>query len=141
MWGMKKLLAACILADVAVFAGMTAQAAEFSSAPDMRQTRPASTLPAEIAIARVLPAAISATDLNGMSGGANPTNMAASSQTVTAVNAGNSINADSVVTGNVNLQSGTFSGFTGVGNFVFNTGNNNNLQGTLSVTILIPPAN
>jgi hypothetical protein len=85
-----------------------------------------------------LPPAVSAADLGDVSGGASPTNMAISSQIVTAVNSGNSISADSVVTGDVNLQSGAFNGFTGVGNFVFNTGNNNNLQGTLSVTILTP---
>jgi hypothetical protein len=42
--------------------------------------------------------------------------------------------------GNVTLENGAFNGFNGVGNFVFNTGNNNNLQGTLSVTVLAPPA-
>lgn len=85
-----------------------------------------------------LPPAISTADLGNVSGGASPTNMAISSQIVTAVNTGNSISADTVVTGDVNLQSGAFNGFAGVGNFVFNTGNNNNLQGTLSVTILAP---
>jgi hypothetical protein len=88
-----------------------------------------------------LPQALSASDLAELSGGASPSGMAISNQTLTALNSGNSVNADSVVTGNVTLQSGAFNGFNGVGNFVFNTGNNNNLQGTLSVTILTPPAN
>jgi hypothetical protein len=48
------------------------------------------------------------------------------------------VNADTVLTGNVTLESGAFNGFNGIGNFVFNTGNNNNLQGTLSVTVLAP---
>lgn len=85
-----------------------------------------------------LPPALSASDLATMSGGANPNGVAITNQTLTALNAGNSVNADSVLTGDVTLQSGAFNGFNGIGNFVFNTGNNNNLQGTLSVTIITP---
>lgn len=88
-----------------------------------------------------LPRALSASDLAELSGGASPTGIAISSQTLTALNSGNQVNASSVVTGDVTLQAGAFNGFNGIGNFVFNTGNNNNLQGTLSVTILTPPAN
>jgi hypothetical protein len=84
-----------------------------------------------------LPKALSADELAAMSGGAS-TNTALSSQTLSALNSGNQVNADSVVTGDVTIASGAFNGFNGVGNFVFNTGNNNNLQGTLSVTILAP---
>ena len=86
--------------------------------------------------APALPAAVSSADLATMSGGASA---AVSNQTLTALNAGNSVNADSLVTGNVTLQTGAFNGFNGIGNFVFNTGNNNNVQGTLSVTIVTPP--
>lgn len=84
-----------------------------------------------------LPKALSADELAAMSGGTS-TNTALSSQTLSALNSGNQVNADSVVTGDVTIASGAFNGFNGVGNFVFNTGNNNNLQGTLSVTILAP---
>ena len=76
-----------------------------------------------------------------MSGGASPTGLAVTTQTLSALNANNTVNAGTVVTGQVSLQPGTFSGFNGIGNFVFNTGNNNNVQGTLSVTILTPPIN
>jgi len=88
-----------------------------------------------------LPTPVSSYELSTMSGGANPTGLAVTTQTVTALNTNNSVNAGTVVTGQVSLQSGTFSGFNGIGNFVFNTGNNNNVQGTLSVTILTPPLN
>ena len=88
-----------------------------------------------------LPLPVSADDLSKMSGGASPTGLAVTTQTLSALNANNSVNASSVVTGEVNLQPGTFSGFNGIGNFVFNTGNNNNVQGTLSVMILTPPVN
>ena len=82
--------------------------------------------------------ALPMSELAGISGGANTVNMALSNQTLTALNAGNQVNADSVVTGNVNVDAGAFKGFNGIGNFVFNTGNNNNLQGSLSVTVLAP---
>jgi hypothetical protein len=96
------------------------------------------TLPASAGGKIALPPALSISDLSGMSGGASPTGVAITNQSLSAVNVGNQVNADSLVTGNVTLQSGAFSGFNGVGNFVFNTGNNNNVQGTLSVTIIAP---
>ena len=81
-----------------------------------------------------LPQAVPSDDLAGMSGGAA---VAVTNQNLSAVNAGQ-VSADSLTTGNVTLQSNAFSGFNGVGNFVINTGNNNNLQGSLSVTIISP---
>jgi hypothetical protein len=88
-----------------------------------------------------LPAALSNADLSQMAGGASPTGVAVTTQTLSATNSGNSITANSVVTGDVTLQTGTFNGFNGIGNFVFNTGNNNNVQGSLSVTIITPQVN
>lgn len=88
-----------------------------------------------------LPAALADAELSRLSGGASPTGAAVTSQTVSALNANNSVNASSIITGQVSLQPGTFNGFNGIGNFVFNTGNNNNVQGTLSVTILTPAMN
>ena len=96
------------------------------------------TLAASVGGKPVLPPALSASDLSAMSGGASPVGVAITNQSLSAVNVGNQVNADSLVTGNVTLQSGAFNGFNGVGNFVFNTGNNNNVQGTLSVTIITP---
>jgi hypothetical protein len=81
-----------------------------------------------------LPQAVSGEDLAGMSGG---TAVAVTNQNLSAVNSG-TVSADQLTTGNVTLQSNAFSGFSGVGNFVINTGNNNNLQGSLSVTIIAP---
>ena len=90
------------------------------------------------AVRPALPKALSSDDLANLSGGASPTGVAISQSTLTAVNAGNSVSADNVVTGDVNIGSGAFNGFNGVGNFVFNTGNNNNVQGSLNITILTP---
>lgn len=60
-------------------------------------------------------------------------------QTLTAANSGNSVIAERVETGVVNLSAGAFAGYNGIGNFVINTGNNNNLQGAVSVTVVMPP--
>jgi len=84
------------------------------------------------------PQALSASDLAALSGGASPSGVAITKQTLTAVNSGNSLNADTITTGDVSIGAGAFNGFNGVGNFVFNTGNNNNVQGSLSVTIITP---
>jgi hypothetical protein len=60
-------------------------------------------------------------------------------QTLTAVNSGNSVNGDTIGSGAVNLGSGAFNGYDGIGNFVINTGHNNNLQGSISVSIAMTP--
>ena len=62
-----------------------------------------------------------------------------SSQQLTATNSGNSITADTVKSGDIALSDSAFSGFNGVGNFVFNTGANNNLQGVVSVNVVSVP--
>lgn len=62
-----------------------------------------------------------------------------SNTALTAVNAGNSIVAGTVTSGGVTLGAKAFNGFDGLGNFVINTGNNNNLQGSLTVTIMMTP--
>ncbi len=82
-----------------------------------------------------LPQPLSSSDLANLSGGSS---IALTNQNLDAVNSGNQVNADTITTGDINVPKGAFDGFSGVGNFVFNTGNNNNLQGTLSVTILTP---
>jgi hypothetical protein len=61
-------------------------------------------------------------------------------QQLKALNTGNSVNALNVTNGPVSLNAGAFSGFSGLGNFVINTGNNNNLQGTMSVNIVMTPS-
>jgi hypothetical protein len=63
-------------------------------------------------------------------------------QMLTALNSGNSINAETVGSGNIILDGAALSGFNGVGNFIMNTGHNNNLQSSMSVTVVMtPPVN
>ncbi|RZJ02064.1 MAG: hypothetical protein EON90_00245 [Brevundimonas sp.] len=72
-------------------------------------------------------------DLNGRQGS---TSTILSDQDLTAINRGNSITANTVNTGPITLGPGAFEGFAGVGNFVINSGNNNNLQGALTINIM-----
>lgn len=67
------------------------------------------------------------------------TAMALTEQDLTAVNSGNTITAGSVTSGAITLRDNAFSGFNGVGNIIMNTGHNNNLQSSMSVTIVITP--
>ncbi len=58
-----------------------------------------------------------------------------SDQDLSAVNSGNTVIANTLTNGDISFSSGALTGFSGVGNFVSNTGNNSNLQGSISVTI------
>ena len=60
-------------------------------------------------------------------------------QDLNATNSGNTITAGTVQNGDINFSGNALTGFSGVGNFVTNTGNNNNLQGSISVTITGAP--
>jgi hypothetical protein len=60
-------------------------------------------------------------------------------QDLSGINTGNAINAASVTNGDVNIGPSAFSGFNGVGNFVMNTGNQDNINGALIVNIMAAP--
>ncbi|MDB5480244.1 MAG: hypothetical protein JWO83_1297 [Caulobacteraceae bacterium] len=81
------------------------------------------------------PAVMDEAQLDAVSAGQSPTPMAITAQTLTASDGGNSISAANVQTGAVSFEAGALQGFNGIGNFVINTGNNNILQGSLSVTV------
>jgi hypothetical protein len=95
------------------------------------------------AVAQAAPAqparALTADDLDQISGGQEITTSVLSNQQLTAANAGNSVNAASVRSGDVTFSGGALANFSGVGNFVVNTGNNNNLQGAISLSIISAP--
>lgn len=60
-------------------------------------------------------------------------------QTLTAINSGNSVRGDVVGSGNITFDRNALEGFEGIGNFVINTGHNNNLQSSLNVTVVLAP--
>lgn len=80
-------------------------------------------------------------DLGGMTGGSSIiANIAMTEQTLSATNTGNTMTVGgSLTNGPVSVDSGAFAGFSGVGNFLMNTGNQNNVQGTLNVNIVLAP--
>lgn len=65
----------------------------------------------------------------------------ASDQLLQATNSGNSVNANTVTTGAMRIDANAFSGFNGIGNFVMNSGNNNNLQGAITINIVTTAPN
>jgi hypothetical protein len=94
----------------------------------------------ELAKSQGAPAPISDQDLAGISGGAALQIQALTRQNLTAAVSGNSLNAETIESGTINFSANALSGFNGIGNFVINTGNNNVLQGSLSVTIVTAPS-
>lgn len=105
-----------------------AAVAAAASVPALAQEAPA---PAQ-------PAYVSDDLLSDLSGGAN-TAIAITEQDLTAINTGNHISAETVGSGSISLGGAALSGFNGIGNFVMNTGHNNNLQSSLSVTVIVTP--
>ena len=90
-------------------------------------------------IAEPPPVLLGLDELSAISGGAAVTVDVLSSQSLSATNSGNSIVAGSVRSGDVSFSENALSGFSGVGNFVINTGANNNLQGSISVNVVSTP--
>jgi hypothetical protein len=84
-------------------------------------------------------ASLSEKDLAAVTGGAAVQVQTLTNQNLSGVSNGNSLNAESIESGAVNFSANALNGFNGIGNFVINTGNNNVLQGSLSVTIVTAP--
>lgn len=72
-------------------------------------------------------------DLNGRQG---VTVIVASDQLLKATNSGNTVQANTVGSGGITFAGGAFAGYNGIGNFVMNTGHNNNLQGAITINIV-----
>lgn len=72
-------------------------------------------------------------DLNGREGVVVV--IAASEQLLQATNSGNNVNGQTIGSGDIVIGAGAFSGFNGIGNFVMNSGHNNNLQGAITINI------
>lgn len=82
---------------------------------------------------------LSLEDMNALSGGTGVEIVIDTGQVLTATNTGNTVTGDTVGSGAVTLGSGTFSGYDGIGNFVINTGHNNNLQSSMNVSVVLAP--
>ncbi|MCR6658508.1 MAG: hypothetical protein NVV72_03885 [Asticcacaulis sp.] len=84
------------------------------------------------------PTPLAPDELDGISAEGAITNVI-TNQDLSATNSGNTIVAGTVQNGDINFSGNALTGFSGVGNFVTNTGNNNNLQGSISVVVTGAP--
>jgi hypothetical protein len=71
--------------------------------------------------------------------GATGDSVAVTDETLQAINRDNVVAGEVVTSGNITLANGGLSGFDGIGNFIMNTGHQNNLQSSMSVSILLGP--
>ncbi len=85
-----------------------------------------------IEAAETAPEVLSLEELSEARGG---TSIVVNNQTLTAITSGNSI--DDYLAGTINLSDNALSSFSGVGNFLFNTGAQNSLQTGMTLTITI----
>lgn len=86
-----------------------------------------------------VPQKLDGADLAEVRGGADIEATAISTQNLQATNSGNSVTAGTLRSGDVSFGGGALSNFNGVGNFVVNTGANNNLQGAINISIVNLP--
>tara|TARA_R110002033_G_scaffold9754_13_gene31937 strand:+ start:754 stop:1140 length:387 start_codon:yes stop_codon:yes gene_type:complete len=126
---MKKLPLILMIASLAIHT-QTASAQTVSAEPD--STPASENVSADAAVSASTPV-LSFKELDEMRGG---TQIAINNQTLNAANSGNTINGD-FTAGDVSLADDAFSNFSGLGNFVFNTGAQSSLQAGMSITINI----
>jgi hypothetical protein len=79
---------------------------------------------------------LDAAELQDLHGRQGVNVIVASDQLLKATNSGNSVNANTVGSGAITVGANAFAGYSGVGNFVMNTGHNNNLQGAITINIV-----
>lgn len=120
----------CGLAGVAVATAVSAQSVPEEAAPGPVTTA---------ATPSLAPEPMSLDDLDQQHGRQGLTYVKVQSlQALTATNSGNSITANRVDSGDISISDGAFAGFSGIGNFVVNSGHNNNLQGALTINVVTP---
>lgn len=85
------------------------------------------------------PELLSMEDMDALAGGTGVDVSVITESTLTAINTGNTVSGDVVSSGQVNIGSAAFSGYSGMGNFVINTGHNNNLQSSMNLSVVLAP--
>ena len=78
-------------------------------------------------------------DMDDLAGGTGVDVTVITEGVLTATNTGNTVSGDVVSSGQVNIGAEAFSGYSGLGNFVINTGHNNNLQSSMNVSVVLAP--
>jgi len=122
-------------AILSAFAALSIPAAPALSQDAPPTPRPDVATDNAIAVDPPAPAALDDTALQDLNGRQGVTVVAASEQLLNAINSGNSVNGQTIGSGDIVIGAGAFSGFNGIGNFVMNSGHNNNLQGAITINI------
>lgn len=84
-------------------------------------------------------APMSAAEMGALSGGQSVNFEVLTRQQLNGSTTGNTINAGSLTSGDISFSQDSLNGFSGVGNFVINTGANNTLQGAVNISIVTTP--
>jgi hypothetical protein len=100
---------------------------------------PAPAQPESPAPAGLAEPAIAQEDLADLAGQGDAPIAVLTEQTLQALNSGNTVIGANVGSGAISIDQNAFSGFDGIGNFVINSGHNNTLQSSLSVSIVVTP--
>ena len=134
-----RALAVCAVASVLLSATSSlAQEIEAVGEPARDAVAPMGSANPQTSIAATPLSAASLDDLYG-TGASDAASVAVSDQMLQASDTGNAlISGGAINSGALTLSGGAFGNFNGVGNFVFNTGNNNTLQGSINITVLTP---
>lgn len=85
------------------------------------------------------PQALDPEEMAEASGGQGVTVDVLTRQQLSGVTSDNTINAGALTSGDVTFGPDALDGFSGVGNFVINTGANNTLQGAINISIVTTP--
>jgi len=78
-------------------------------------------------------------DMQALAGGTGVDVHVITEGTLDAVNSGNSVSGDVVGSGQIDIGANAFAGYSGLGNFVINSGHNNNLQSSMNVSVVLAP--
>jgi len=112
----------------------------FAAASGAAHAQPAGQDPALVAApAQHAPPRLDAAELEDSSGRAGVTTEALSLQQLSGATTDVSVTAGSLTSGEVRFEGGALDGFSGIGNFVVNTGANNTLQGAINISIATVP--
>jgi hypothetical protein len=117
-----------VLTAALLFAGSDPAPPPQAAPPAVPQAPPAS--------ASQTPQPLGVAELHDLNGRQGVIVVVASDQLLKATNSGNSVTANTVGSGAITFAGGAFAGYNGVGNFVMNTGHNNNLQGAITINIV-----
>lgn len=129
-----RILTAIIALTLSAYAAPALSQATPDTAPAAIQAAPA-----DLVSANFEPEPMSV-DMLAAESGQGVSNTAMTEQQLNATNSGNSVIAGGAIqTGDVAFSTAALNGFAGIGNFVINTGNNSNLQGSISVNIVTGP--